>query len=86
MDTDEAVVRTDNIGMEENFPTSLQPASKPTNATADQMLEILKDDVLEANRAGIKARLSPMWKDGMAHTIIVLENVTLVDGQLVRVV
>jgi hypothetical protein len=66
--------------------TSEKQNTRKTNAlTQEQSLEILAQAVLNCQQAGINVGLSQMYHHGFTSTLIVLANIELHDGKLVKV-
>jgi hypothetical protein len=56
---------------------------KTASLTPVQSLEILQQSILECRRAGVSARIAPMYLDGDVSIIVVLANCQIADGKIV---
>ena len=61
----------------------IRPMKKTSGLTPDQSLEILQQAMLNCQAAGVPVSLSPFFHGGKTDAIIVLANVSVIDGKLV---
>ncbi len=85
MDSEKDQAQTGVTSTAGNSSGSRRSAKPRTAPDAGQTLEILATAINAARDAGIEVRLGESTRDGHTSTVVVLVDVRLEDGRLVRV-
>jgi hypothetical protein len=86
---EKAVEKQDSQSMVASLDSSTKAGRKSTGKTnaltQEQSLEILAQAILNCQQSGVSAGISQLFSHGHTSTLIVLANIELVDGKLVKV-